>query len=383
MWNLLWFASYLCFLTFVVGLIFIVFLITRFSKEKGTPYLVALIFCFCWIEFYMYALSSQAILKLPFLFRSSFPFRFLLGPLLYTYVTTILNPNKSKNKWQLLHFVFPLFITILLIPEFMMPQNEKIKTFEAFYSKNDVYLKRPTGIIPAGIIQPLNFSYLLLYCFGTLGYIFYFLKNQRVVFREKNRTAIQWACIVSCVVTFFIILQLFQYLALKIDKHFNVIMQIMQSLLLIGLKTYLVFEPKSAACMQGCNEVGFDINELLPVPKSGTKYQQYLNQINDFWSQNKSHLNSNFTISQMAMECQLSKAKLSEIISGLYGMNFNELVNRYRIYHFLTLMKKEEGKQLKMETILKQSGFQHRSTFYSAFKKITGTHPNAYLKLPQ
>lgn len=381
MWNLLWFASYLCFLTFVVGLIFIVFLVTRFPKQKGIPYLVALIFSFCWIEFYMYALSSQAILNMPFLYRSAFPFRFLLGPLLYTYVATFLNPNKSTSKWHLLHFAFPLVMTVLLIPEFTMSSTEKIKIFEAFYSKNDIYLNKPTGILPAGVIQPLNFIYLLLYCFGTLGYIFLFLKNQRTAFHEKNRIAIKWIWIVSSVVTFFIFLQLFQYLALKIDKHFNVIMQMMQSLSLIGLKTYLVFEPRSANCMQGCNEVSFDINELLPVPKSGTKYQQYVKQINDFWSDKKSYLKSDFTITEMALECNLSKAKLSEIISELYGIKFNELVNRYRIYHFLTLMKKEEGRQLKMETILKQSGFQYRSTFYNAFRKITGTHPNAYLKL--
>jgi len=62
-------------------------------------------------------------------------------------------------------------------------------------------------------------------------------------------------------------------------------------------------------------------------------------------------------------------------------MPYTEVVNRYRINHFLEQVKRGEGQKLKLEVLIQKSGFQYRSTFYSAFKKIMGNSPKEVLKM--
>ena len=82
----------------------------------------------------------------------------------------------------------------------------------------------------------------------------------------------------------------------------------------------------------------------------------------------------------MAAELNLTPKKLSAVLNNLYEMHFAELVNRYRIKHLIHLMESEKGKLLKLEALISLCGFQYRSSFYAAFKKIMGTTPSIYFK---
>ena len=152
-------ASYICFLTCALGILFSIYLLLRFRQYTATYVLLALVFSLCWIEFYMFALSSRNILNMTFLFRSAFPFRAIGPVLLWLYVWKTLNPNKSFTYKQLLHLFIPIMIVIGLMPDFLQPVSYKLEMLSTFYQQNNYLMMRKTGMFPAGFIHP----FLLIY----------------------------------------------------------------------------------------------------------------------------------------------------------------------------------------------------------------------------
>jgi len=60
--------------------------------------------------------------------------------------------------------------------------------------------------------------------------------------------------------------------------------------------------------------------------------------------------------------------------------HFRDFINSYRIRHALTLLDDFEKKNLTIESVAYESGFNNRTSFYNAFKKQTDKLPSAYLK---
>ena len=72
----------------------------------------------------------------------------------------------------------------------------------------------------------------------------------------------------------------------------------------------------------------------------------------------------------------ISTQRLSQLLNDNIATSFSNFVNEYRILKAQTLLLQE--KKLKMDDIAEQCGFNSNSTFYTAFKKYTGTTPAKY-----
>ena len=58
---------------------------------------------------------------------------------------------------------------------------------------------------------------------------------------------------------------------------------------------------------------------------------------------------------------------------------FNEYRNFWRVKHAKNLIREGKTKELTLEAIGLLSGFSTRNTFYTAFRKIEGTPPSAFV----
>ncbi|HRG21146.1 MAG TPA: helix-turn-helix domain-containing protein [Saprospiraceae bacterium] len=59
--------------------------------------------------------------------------------------------------------------------------------------------------------------------------------------------------------------------------------------------------------------------------------------------------------------------------------NFNDFVNQYRIDEFLRKIKDPQNSHLTLLAVALDSGFNSKSTFNRAFKKMMGTSPREFL----
>jgi len=383
---MLTFASYICFLTCALGIIFSIYLLLRFRQYRATYILLALVFSLCWIEFYMFALSSRNILNMTFLFRSAFPFRTLSPMLLWIYVWKTLNPTKSFKPIHLLHLVIPAIIILGLLPEFLKPIPYKLEMLSTFYSHNNYLMSKQTGIFPAGFIQPFLLVYGLLYIVYSIAYILKIKKEKGEKYCETNRTLLNWITLVSFVIATFVLLQSIQYLSLLVKGDFSFFAQIGQSLSLISMKVYLLVNPNAIENMQGCldvvdemTEANLNFDEVLPKINPGSN-NSACSIIHQFLHVKQGYKDPNLSLEGMAEQLSLSKGKLSGYLQECFGMSFPEIINRYRINHFIELYRKDELKLMKVETLILQCGYRNKTTFYLAFKKVLQTNPSTFIK---
>lgn len=82
----------------------------------------------------------------------------------------------------------------------------------------------------------------------------------------------------------------------------------------------------------------------------------------------------------LAAKLKLSKGYVSQIINQNEGKNFFEFVNHYRVNDVKAKISNPQFSHLSLLGIALEAGFSSKSTFNSAFKKLTGSTPSAYQK---
>ena len=89
----------------------------------------------------------------------------------------------------------------------------------------------------------------------------------------------------------------------------------------------------------------------------------------------KPHHDPLITLDKLSKRLSVPSYQLSQVINNGFGQNFFEFLSAYRIEDCKILLHETD---LNIEEIMHQCGFNSKSVFNSAFKKITGSTPSAY-----
>jgi AraC-like DNA-binding protein len=90
------------------------------------------------------------------------------------------------------------------------------------------------------------------------------------------------------------------------------------------------------------------------------------------------HLDPELDLPGLARRLQIRPQELSETINTEYRGTFYELINSHRIEAARQLLEQPGAGRRKMLDIALSVGFNSLSTFYSHFRKFTGTTPTEY-----
>jgi AraC-like DNA-binding protein len=86
-----------------------------------------------------------------------------------------------------------------------------------------------------------------------------------------------------------------------------------------------------------------------------------------------------YTIRDLANEMGIPVYLISSFINHEYGMNFNELVNAYRVEYLARVFKTSvDWESYTLEAVGKMAGFNSRTAFIAAIKKHTGMTPSIF-----
>ncbi|WP_298960277.1 helix-turn-helix domain-containing protein [uncultured Roseibium sp.] len=91
----------------------------------------------------------------------------------------------------------------------------------------------------------------------------------------------------------------------------------------------------------------------------------------------KLYLNPNLSLWILARHTGVSENYISQVLNEVIGQNFFDFVNSHRIEAAKSNLRDSDDTIL---AIALDAGFNSRSSFYSAFKKVTGQTPTAYRK---
>jgi AraC-like DNA-binding protein len=100
--------------------------------------------------------------------------------------------------------------------------------------------------------------------------------------------------------------------------------------------------------------------------------------LSEYMEKEKPYLDSDITIRKLSDAINIPIHHLSIVINSLCGKNFAMFINEYRIREALTTLGARDNKEANILSVAFHSGFNSKSSFNSAFKKITGKTPSEY-----
>lgn len=103
-------------------------------------------------------------------------------------------------------------------------------------------------------------------------------------------------------------------------------------------------------------------------------------QLLEFMEENKPYLTPKLLIKDLADLMDLPAYQLSQVINQSFDQNFFEFVNKYRVNDAMKMLKDPQFENYTYEAIAFEVGFNSRSAFYSAFKKVNNMTPSKYQK---
>lgn len=103
-----------------------------------------------------------------------------------------------------------------------------------------------------------------------------------------------------------------------------------------------------------------------------------LDQIAQHMASEQSYLDPELTLQKLALQVNLPEKEVSQLINQHAGKHFFDYINDFRIADAKVLLTQK--KDLTVLEILYEVGFNSKSSFYTAFKKVTGTTPTVYRK---
>jgi AraC-like DNA-binding protein len=129
---------------------------------------------------------------------------------------------------------------------------------------------------------------------------------------------------------------------------------------------------------------------LFQTEKSSKKYEKSsltpeiqdntLKKLQELMQNEKPFLKSDFSLPYLAQQLHISPHHLSQILNEQLKQNFFEFMAQYRIEEAQKLLQKPDNQQFKIEEIAEMVGYNSKSAFNTAFKKIVGQTPSEFKK---
>ncbi|MFY7826436.1 MAG: helix-turn-helix domain-containing protein [Flectobacillus sp.] len=101
-------------------------------------------------------------------------------------------------------------------------------------------------------------------------------------------------------------------------------------------------------------------------------------KIDEFMNSEKPYTNVGLTLNELAGMLKITPHLLSKVINEAYQKNFFDFINSYRIEEFKIRFEDPRNRQFTMLAIAFDVGFNSKTAFNRAFKKMTSQSPREY-----
>lgn len=108
--------------------------------------------------------------------------------------------------------------------------------------------------------------------------------------------------------------------------------------------------------------------------------QHWVEKLNTLMRSTKPYKKADLSVSDLAEMLGTKPHVLSKVINDGYHKNFRDYVNSYRIEEFIALAGTKEFRHYTFLALAQEVGFNSKSTFNLAFKKLTNKSPRDYFK---
>ena len=326
---------------------------------------------------------------------------YMIGPVLYWYVRSVLTDDSKLKQRDLWHFLPMAIYFVTALPTAFLPWYEKVELAgktaadAAFIGQYQATLL--TRIFPQVWVFASRLILILVYTLWAI-YIFvtYQRKNRITAVFSKQVFMKKW---LYCLLGFVFVLVTTQIpLVIKsFELHFTeyyFTLKIIQAISATGLIGLLVSPFFFPSILYGLPRVplqkrpsassarGEQKKQTSPRPKNHLFETEYLKTIEmqaiSAMKELRPYLSSDCNLFSFSKLINVPAHHLAYYFREVKGQHFNDFRNEWRINHAKTLIKEGRSSEITLEAIGMLSGFSSRNAFIADFKKSQGVSPGAY-----
>lgn len=363
------FISLLIFTGAVNGILLCLILFSKNYKTHKANYFLGfftLIITFNLVEHFV--TMEGYIIYIPHIMATFVPLFFLLGPLYYFYVKSLIESNFQLEKKHLIHLIPAIVCFVSILPYYLLSGEIKLEQFYSFdVNKRDEY------------VTDYKIWYHLSMFIQAIIYIIYSIKliNQTVTLtdgrsnkkmigvlnwlRKFSFVFISFICLYILIHTYITYVDAFIFETLKI---YNLI--ISTFIYIVGY--WSINKSELLHHVVSKNEI--EKIETLQLKEIITK----------LFKEDELYLEPELSLYKLSRTLNVNTQYLSKYINNVFNCSFTFLVNSYRISLAKKLIEDPKYDHLNLLGIGIEVGFTTKNTFTRAFQKHTGMTPSQYKK---
>jgi len=329
--------------------------------------LAALIGVFTLLLFYYVAFWSNILVNFPLLLNVGAVLPFLLGPLLLLYVKKLLQQDVSRQFF--VHFLPAALFLGLFVPYYFSSGTYKLDLL--FGHAQSSYFQ----YLGAILVYSQNL-HLLLYTI----LIFAFLRRYRLGMVPDFRKEIRWLHWMAGAFALFTSSFLSYYImawtgVLQLEYDYAVSFSMTLAIYLVGYAGFArpdLFQKEEQAIIKK-QEEKYSNSGL-----SEEDVERYWQQLERHMLENQPYLNNDLKLPLLAKQIGLLPHQLSQIINQKARMKYGDYINHYRIEAAKERLRNPKFDNLTIMAIAYDVGYNTKSAFYTAFKKMVNSSPAQY-----
>ena len=361
----------------------------QFFSDKLFAFLL-LSYSICCIVYLL--VTTGFLIQVPFLYRSFAPVNYLIPPLAYFYVRSVLKNESSFKAIDLFHLIPFILMAINYLPFYSLPLEDKKKiVLLVTANTNDNLIQ--VGYLPEyiQIIRPLQ---CLVYLIFQWKILLDFKKQPIVsIFDNHYQKVMRWLTIFNWVITAIVISFLIYVVmySIGIDNEgwlvevLKSVSAILVAISLFILSSYFLIDPNVLFGLPFVNpksKVKSHSNSEAKIINTTIKqdFDTDAQLILEYFDQKKPFLRPDLNISSLSVELDIPTRELSFILNHYFKKKFTDFINSYRIQYVLDEINKGKLMTQTQISIAEEAGFSGKQSFYNAFRKSYHCTPTEFLK---
>ncbi len=318
---------------------------------------------------------------------------FFIGPIIFFYTQSLLNPTFKFTKKEALHLIPGLLYLVyiigigiydkLILHHYYFYANGMDKDFDNWYQK--------TGLVSMIVYFMLSIQYYNFYkklMYQVVSYA------DSILFKWIKTYLIAFLIMLALPILFDIISLFFPEVnTYKGSWWFFLLFSIVMYYIAIAgysnpTNASIPFKMESnknpilllnKAENNSTEEAVIDIDYEPFEEKISPEIETWKVKIETLIREEKLYKNPELNITEVAKKLHTNVALISKTINQGFQMNFNDFINNYRIEAVKEMFSSNEHKKTTLLGIAFDCGFNSKATFNRAFKKNTSISPKEYL----
>jgi AraC-like DNA-binding protein len=393
------FYSSLLLISFSQGIIYSVLLFVKAVKttNKANYWLSLFIFLCClyiapWMLGFAGWYDNQPYRDI--LFYVPFQHLFLVGPIIFFYTQSLLNPSFKFSKKEVVHLIpgllYLVYITAIwvydkfIFGDYYFYENGMDKDFEDWYQK--------LGLISMIFYFVMSIRYYNVYkklMFQVVSYadsiLFKWIKTYLIAFlvmlllpivfdvlgfiypEIQSYKGSWWFYLLFSIVMYYI----------AITGYSNPINSTIPFKISFFEKNPILLLDENQTIE---SDTFIDIEHTIFDKITSPEIDSWKSKIETLIQEEKLFENPELTLTDLAKRLETNASVVSKTINQGFQLNFNDCINNYRIEAVKNKFANGEHKKSTLLGIAYDCGFNSKATFNRAFKKNTGKTPKEYIE---